>query len=90
MWEGFLKVTEENPAIGFGLMFAGTAALVWLGRAVLVRFAPKWMVGPGGFLIDTRSRLGLFQLQDRGLEQYRERHGLGQQIGTGIDDRHCD
>ena len=90
MWEAFLKVTEENPAIGFGLMIGGAVALVWLGRAILMRFAPSWMVGPGGFLIDTRSRLGLFQLQDRGLEQHRERTVLGEQIASRGNDRPCD
>ncbi|PLL11994.1 hypothetical protein C0V75_13970 [Tabrizicola sp. TH137] len=90
MWEAFLRVTEENPLFGFGLLFGGAAVLVWLGRALLMRFAPKWMVGPGGFLIDTRSRLGLFQMQDKALEHDRERRALHEQMGSPAEDRRRD
>jgi hypothetical protein len=82
MWEQFLRATEADPILGFGSFIGAVIAVVWLGRMLLLRFAPKWMVGPGGFLLDTRGRLGLLQMQDRGLEQWRNahdstRHGSG-------------
>lgn len=35
------------------------AAALW----ALYRYAPVWLVGPNGFLIDTRTRLGLLQMR---------------------------
>ncbi len=74
MWEQFLRATEADPVLGFGSFFAAVIGIFWLGRALLFRFAPKWMVGPGGVLIDTRGNLGLMQMQDSGLEQWRNAH----------------
>ncbi|QYK40623.1 MAG: hypothetical protein KF887_14565 [Paracoccaceae bacterium] len=42
---------------------AGVLALRRIALSLLHRFAPPWAVGPGGLLIDTRGRLGLFQMQ---------------------------
>lgn len=90
MWEEFLRATEANPLLGFGTFVGGTIVIVWLGRALLLRFAPQWMVGPGGFLIDTRSRLGLLQMQDRELEQWRNIHDAHQGPSGPPTDTRCD
>ena len=51
--------------IGAAALFGGVAALFLCLRALLLRFAPRWMAGPGGLLIDTRGRLGLLQMRER-------------------------
>ncbi len=45
-------------------LFAAGWLAVWLLRGLLLRFAPRWLVGPNGFLIDTRGRLGILQMHD--------------------------
>ena len=51
----------------FVLPAAAILAAVMLVRRsalrLLHRHAPAWLVGPGGFLIDTTGRLGLWQMR---------------------------
>lgn len=51
-------------ATGVALLFGGVLALRWLGLRLLHRFAPAWMVGPAGVLIDTTGRLGMLQMHE--------------------------
>lgn len=63
------------PAV---LIFGGGVVLVRVLRALLYRFAPSWLVGPNGLLIDTRTGHGMLQMGD-GNENWRApgHHGDG-------------
>ena len=52
----------EKLLVNGALLFGGAAVLVWALRALMLRFLPDSLAGPGGMLIDTTGRLGLFQM----------------------------
>ncbi|TNF62776.1 MAG: hypothetical protein EP307_06305 [Rhodobacteraceae bacterium] len=54
-------------------LFGAGAALLMVLRWLLMRFAPRWMVGPNGFLIDTTGGLGIFQMRDTQMMDYQRR-----------------
>jgi hypothetical protein len=60
----------ETLILNVGLLFLAAAAMRWVGLRLLHRFAPEWAVGPGGFLIDTRGRLGLLQMRGENLHDH--------------------
>lgn len=66
---------EEFVLIAAG----GLAAFVLVARGLrwlAIAFLPDSLAGPGGFLIDTRGRLGIFDMHDRD-------HRFG---GSGVTD----
>lgn len=62
------------------LIIAGGAILLtvagWALKRLMLAVLPSWLVGPGGFLIDTRGRLGILQMDDH-------HHSLGPDAGRG-------
>jgi hypothetical protein len=52
----------ESLILNGALLFGGAACLVWVLRALMLRFLPDSLAGPGGLLIDPEGRLGLFQM----------------------------
>ena len=54
-------------------LFGAAAVLLLVGRWLLLRFAPRWLVGPNGFLIDTRGGLGILQMHDAQLMEHQRR-----------------
>jgi len=90
MVEQVLERAIGDLVIPMLILFGGAAAVVAvvarIGGRLLRRHAPAWMVGPGGFLIDTTGRLGLLQLPpDRQLFH----HGGHQGPGSDGDGGRC-
>jgi hypothetical protein len=57
--------TLNHPAVAIPILIGATCLLRAVLLAFLHRFAPDWLVGPGGFLIDTTPNSGLGVLQMR-------------------------
>ncbi len=76
----------EDLILNGMLIFGSALAVLWLGRVILFRFAPPWAVGPGGFLIDTTGRLGVFQMHDAQAIN----HLSGADASRTGDTGHCD
>jgi hypothetical protein len=60
----------EKLILNVALLFLGALAVRWVALRLLYRFAPEWAVGPGGFLIDTRGRLGIFQMRQGNIHSH--------------------
>ncbi|MCL4186820.1 MAG: hypothetical protein KJZ85_04375 [Rhodobacteraceae bacterium] len=87
MVEQLLEHAVGHVAIPMLVLFGGAAAVVLvvarIGGRLLRRHAPAWMVGPGGFLIDTTGRLGLLQLPPDGHQHHHLSHHGGGPEGGG-------
>jgi hypothetical protein len=68
-----------------GGLFAAVFLLRWVALKLLYRFAPVWLVGSHGLLIDTKTRMGMLQTGN-GNDQWR----LGMQPGADSADHRCD
>jgi hypothetical protein len=45
-------------------LFGAVLILRWIALRLLYRFAPPWLVGPHGLLIDTKTKMGMLQMRD--------------------------
>ena len=77
--------TLNHPAVAIPVLIGGTLLVRAILLALLHRFAPAWLVGPGGFLIDTtpNSGLGILQMRPR-------RHWPSNPPDGGGGDSSCD
>lgn len=74
MFETLLNDTHAAFTLPVALMFGAGTGVVLLTRWLLLRFAPAWLVGPHGILIDPKTRMEIVQIGHGHIDPSKVKH----------------